>query len=61
MAEFMMGDPVDDLGVHHDKSVDDQIRDIFPHLDRLVDYVVAGLLDPWNAAQTNFDTKRELS
>ena len=60
LAEFMIRDAVDDLGIDNDKAEHDQVRDVFPNPHAFVNHIITRLLDVGNATQAELHAERIL-
>ncbi len=58
LSLLVVTNAVDGLGVHHDRSSNDEVRDVNADVDRFVDDIVLGLLFEFDPAQSELYRQR---
>src|SRR5580658_7827980 len=57
LAQFVISDALNDLGIDHDAPERDEIGHIFSDSDRLVNYIITALLFAFDGAQSELNDK----
>jgi hypothetical protein len=58
LAQFVISDALNDLGIDHDAPERDEVGHVFSHSDRLVNYIIMALLFVLDGPQTELNDKR---